>query len=229
MSTQRKRGIVEESIDEASVASYLQQNPGFFETHAELLAHLRIPHPTGDAVSLVERQLSILRQQNRQLERKLVDLVEVARANDQLVERMQRLTIALFDAEDIDGVVQAVFEQLRDGFGADQCTLVSFDTGVPAPARRAKPGESALAKFSGFLEAGRPVLGKLKPEQLDYLFGAAAAEIGSAVLVPIGERAEHGFLGIGSHRAEQFNPTMGTVYLARMGVLIGLALRRHLD
>lgn len=228
MSTQRKRGIVEESIDEASVAAYLQQHPEFFETHTELLANLRLPHPTGDAVSLVERQLSILRQQNRQLERKLVDLVEVARANDQLVERMQRLTIALFDAEDVDGVVQAVFEQLRDGFGADQCTMVSFDPRVPAPARGAKRGDTELAKFSGFLEARRPVLGKLKPEQLDYLFGAAAG-IGSAVLVPIGERAEHGFLGIGSHRAEQFNPTMGTVYLARMGVLIGLALRRHLD
>ncbi len=229
MSTQRKRGIVEESVDEASVATYLQSHPDFFEAHTDLLANLRLPHPTGDAVSLVERQLSILRQQNRQLERKLVDLVEVARANDQLVERMQRLTIALFDAEDIDGVVQAVFEQLRDGFGADQCTLVSFDARVPTPARTAKRGDPEVGKFSGFLEGSRPVLGKLKPEQLDFLFGAAAAEIGSAVLVPIGERADLGFLGIGSHRAEQFNPTMGTVYLARMGVLIGLALRRHLD
>jgi uncharacterized protein len=145
-----------------------------------------------------------------------------------LVERMQRLTIALFEAGDLDAVVQAVFEQLREGFGADRCTLVAFND-VPAPARRVARDDAALAAFKGFLDSGRPVLGKLKPEQLEYLFEDAAGDISSAVLVPLGDGAEHGFLGIGSHRAEQFNPTMGTVYLGRMGTLIGLALSRHRD
>lgn len=227
MSTQHKRGAVEEPpLDEAAVADYLQDNPGFFESHPDLLARLQLPHAAGGAVSLVERQMAILRQQNRQLERKLVDLVEVARANDRLVERMQDLTVALFEAADREGVVQTVFEQLRDAFGADQCAMVVFGADAPAPARAMARDDDALAAFKGFLEAGRPVLGKLKPDQLSFLFNDSAA-ISSAVLVPLGQRAEHGFLGIGSHSAEQFNPTMGTVYLARMGILIGLALDRH--
>ena len=87
MSTQRKRGFEETVTDEEAVAQYLQNHPEFFEGYADLLARMRIPHPAGGAVSLVERQMSILRQQNRQFERKLVDLVEVARSNDQLTSR----------------------------------------------------------------------------------------------------------------------------------------------
>ena len=227
MSTQRKRGFEESAIDDDAVAQYLQSHPEFFEGYADLLARMRIPHPTGGAVSLVERQLSILRQQNRQFERKLVDLVEVARSNDQLMDRMHRLTVGLLEATDAERVVQAVFEQLREGFGADEVTLCAFDAAVPAPARTLARTDPALAEFTNFLDGGRPVLGKLKPAQLAFLFGERAGEIQSAALVPLGERAEHGLLGVGSRRPDQFNPTMGTVYLARMGVLIGLALASH--
>lgn len=227
MSTQRKRGLVEDELDDAAVAEYLQAHPEFFERNADLLARMRVPHPAGGAVSLVERQMSILRQQNRQLERKLVDLVEVARANDQLMERMHRLAMALFDADDLEHAVQTVFDQLRAGFGADEIALCTFDARIPPPARTISRDMPELGEFQNFLEGNRPVLGKLKPSQLDFLFGARASDVASAVLVPIGERAEHGMLGIGSRRAEQFNPTMGTVYLGRMGMLVGLALTRR--
>lgn len=227
MSTQRKRGFDEPAIDDEAVARYLQDHPEFFEGYADLLARMRIPHPAGGAVSLVERQMAILRQQNRQLERKLVDLVEVARSNDQLMERMHRLTVALFEASDLERVVQGVFEQLRDGFGADEVTLIAFDASVPAPARTLARDDAALAEFRNFIDAGRPVLGKLKPAQLELLFGERAAEVASAALIPLGDGAAHGILGVGSRRAEQFNPTMGTVYLARMGAIVGLALTRH--
>jgi hypothetical protein len=228
MSTQRKRGVDEGDVPgDATVADFLQAHPEFFEAHPDLLARMRVPHPAGGAVSLVERQMSILRQQNHQLERKLVDLIEVARANDQLMERMQKLTVALFEADSVDAIVQVIHEQLRDGFGADAITLCVFDDDVPEPARKISRDDKALAEFKNFLEGGRPVLGKLKPAQMDFLFGDRAAGCASAVLVPLGERAAQGMLGIGSTRAEQFNPTMGTIYLSRMGGLIGLALRRH--
>lgn len=228
MSTQRKRGIeAGEPLDDEAVAAFLHAHPEFFEAHPDLLARMRVPHPAGGAVSLVERQMSILRQQNHQLERKLVDLIEVARANDQLMERMQKLTVALFEADDAEAVVQVIHEQLRDAFGADAIALCMFEGSAPEPARSVTRDDPSLEAFTNFLEAGRPVLGKLKPAQMEYLFGERAGTCASAVLIPLGERAEQGMLGIGSTRAEQFNPTMGTIYLSRMGGLIGLALRRH--
>ena len=70
-------------VDETQIAAYLQSNPEFFERHPAVLAKLRLPHaPGGAAVSLVERQVAVLRQSNIKLERKLRDLLDVARGND---------------------------------------------------------------------------------------------------------------------------------------------------
>ena len=52
---------VDVDMDEAQVAEYLQSHPDFFERHQNLLTTIRIPHRTGGAVSLVERQASSLR------------------------------------------------------------------------------------------------------------------------------------------------------------------------
>ena len=76
MSTQRKPDFTDESLSEDAVHDYLLHNPDFFERHAELLGTLRLPHQSGAAVSLVERQVSVLRQKDLKHERKLKELLE---------------------------------------------------------------------------------------------------------------------------------------------------------
>ena len=44
------------------VAQYLQDNPQFFEEHAELMSSISIPHPHGGrTISITERQMLSLR------------------------------------------------------------------------------------------------------------------------------------------------------------------------
>ena len=50
-------------LDEDSVAAYLSEHPEFFNKQEDLLAKLRIPHKSGGAISLLERQVSLLRRQ----------------------------------------------------------------------------------------------------------------------------------------------------------------------
>ncbi|HEX9852201.1 MAG TPA: DUF484 family protein, partial [Woeseiaceae bacterium] len=95
MSTQRKADFVQEQLSEEAVHTYLKENPDFFERHSSLLGSLRLPHVTGGTVSLVERQVSVLRQKDLKLERKLKDLLEVARANDILAAKLHQLTLQL--------------------------------------------------------------------------------------------------------------------------------------
>lgn len=52
-------------LTEAQVAEFLQQHPDFFTRNAKLLEKLHVPHETGRAVSLVERQTSVLREKTR--------------------------------------------------------------------------------------------------------------------------------------------------------------------
>lgn len=232
MSMHDEQGSDETALDATAIIQYLRENPGFFEENSELTAQLRIPHPAGDAVSLVERQMAILRQQNRQLERKLVDLVEIARGNDALVEKMHRLTLALMEAGDLEATVYAAHDHLRSHFGADQVAFCMYPlpdaVELPGTVRVIEREGPAQEAFPNFLESGKPLCGKLKPAQLEFLFGEAADRTASTALVPLGERPELGMLGIGSQRKEAFTPTMGTLYLGRLGELIGCALRRFL-
>src|ERR1700745_2361334 len=93
MTTREARGLVASDPEEESVASYLQQHPEFFERHQAVLARLRLPHARGGStISLVERQIEVLRERQAALENKLAELVRVARANDIICERLHRFT-----------------------------------------------------------------------------------------------------------------------------------------
>ena len=87
MTTSQQTQPETQPLDEKTVADYLRDNPDFFQNNASLLATLEIPHTCGTAVSLVEHQVKVLRDQNRQLKRKLMDLVHVARDNQQGCQR----------------------------------------------------------------------------------------------------------------------------------------------
>src|SRR5882724_8085776 len=99
MTTREARGVTAAETEEESVASYLQRNPDFFERHQAVLARLRLPHARGGStISLVERQIEVLREKQAALEAKLAEFVRVARANDALADKLHRFTRQLLRA-----------------------------------------------------------------------------------------------------------------------------------
>src|SRR5471032_64071 len=105
-----------ESLEAAAIAAYLEAHPDFFIEHEELLPALRIPHQRGDTISLVERQMTILRDRNIELRHRLSHLMDVARDNDRLFEKTRRLILALMDATSLEDVVIGVEDSLRQDF-----------------------------------------------------------------------------------------------------------------
>ena len=128
MTTSQARGIKHDTINDNSVAEYLQTYPDFFERNSSLLAKLRLPHlrDAGATVSLVERQVEVLRERNQALERKLKELVDVARANDALADRIHRLSQRLIRAHTLPETIDAVETSLREDFDARNSVLVLF-------------------------------------------------------------------------------------------------------
>ena len=123
MSTQRKTEFTDVRISEDDVHDFLAENSDFFERHSDLLSTLRLPHGASGAVSLVERQVSVLRQKDLKHERQLKDLLSVARANDRLVGIIHQLTLALLAAESLGATLTTLEESLRGNFDADQSIL----------------------------------------------------------------------------------------------------------
>jgi len=233
MSTQRKAEFTEEALSEDAIHDYLVDNPDFFERHAELLGSIRLPHRSGAAVSLVERQVSLLRQKDLKHERKLKELLEVARANDAIAGKIHHLTLRLLAARDLAATLGNLEQALRADFDADQSILVVF--GDPASSgdieagrcfKPTSPDDDALKTFETFLQGSGPRCGQIRDAQRDFLFGKETDEIGSAALVPLGNKSAIGFLAIGSADADRFHPGMSIDFLSRLGELVAEALKR---
>lgn len=234
MSTQRKPEFIEEDLTEDAVHDYLQANPDFFERYGDLLGSLKLPHVSGAAVSLVERQVSVLRQKDLKLERKLRDLIEVARVNDALAAKMHQLTLRLLAAKDIAETLQSIEAALRTGFNADLSVLVMF--GDPSAFDDVKVGRffkpvqrdsESMKAFATFLKGTGPRCGLVRDSQRDFLFGRDTDEVGSAALIPLGKKSAIGFLAIGSEDSNRFHPGMRMDFLARLGDLVAQALKRY--
>jgi uncharacterized protein YigA (DUF484 family) len=234
MTTRPVRGVEIAEVDEAAVASYLAATPEFFDRHAQLLAKIRLPDSRRGAttVSLLERQVEVLRERSRQLERKVKDFVDVARENDALGTRVLAMARRLIAAPDRAAAIATIEQVLRQDFDAGQSVLVL----IAAPATeglaesrflRVVPADAqALRSFETLFGASRPRCGQLRDSQRDFLFGSDAQEVGSVALVPLGPKGAIGLLACGSNDSQRFNPTMSTDFLTHIGELIAAALTR---
>jgi uncharacterized protein YigA (DUF484 family) len=206
------------SISEDQVVEFLKTNTGFFIEHEELLTEISLPHNSGGAVSLVERQISTLRNRLGDCQTQLANLLEIARENDSLNSRLHRMTVEMFDAATLDDVIDSLQNHLRDQFQADAVEVKLFsaselkkeaDKGVPSP-----------SLFAKLMHDGRPHCGSLEKPQLDYLFGSQSEETGSVALVPLNGININGILAIGSNDSEHFHPGQGTDFLRRLGDIV---------
>jgi len=220
--------------DEEKIERYLTANPDFFERHQPLLARMRLPHMrTGSTVSLVERQVEVLRDQKTDADRRLAEFVAVARANDQLADRIHRFTRRLLRAAAPAAALTTLEASLREDFDAFHSVLLL--TNPPTSLRevelepflRKLPADDTnMRTFEALLATGKPRCGQVRDTQRDFLFGPEAASIGSVALVPLGDAGSVGLLALGSAERERFHPGMSTEFLKRMGELITDALSR---
>lgn len=220
-------------ISKQQVEDFLRDNPDFFADHASLLANLQVPHPSGSAVSLIERQVSVLREQNRSYKRKLMELVQVGRDNDTVNRHLHELTLSLFRSKSFHDVIDAVLDSLGNEFNAKHVVLRLAGLGdikeVSAEVQALASDDPDLEAFRPFFQTARPACNPLKPEQMHYLFGDNARKIGSTALVPLGGGSRFGILAIGSDDPQRFHPAMDTLFLGNLGDLTSAALAPWLN
>lgn len=233
MSTQRSPEFADEQLSEDAIHEYLEAHPDFFERHKSLLDTIQLPHASGGAISLVERQISVLRQKDLKLERQLKELIQVARDNDVIAAKIHQFSLQLLSRSDLGTTVKAIEEASRSGFGADQAVLVVFgdpdhfgDVDAGRFFRAIERDDAGLKPFGTFLNGNGPRCGQARDSQMEFLFRDDAAEIGSVAMIPLGKKAEFGFLAIGSNDTDRFHPGMSIDFLARVGDLVTAALKR---
>ena len=215
-----------ESLEAAAVAAYLEAHPEFFVEHEELLPAMRIPHRRGDTVSLVERQMTILRERNIEMRHRLSQLMDVARDNDRLFDKTRRLILALMDATSLEDVVISVEDSLRQDFQVPFVSLILLGDN-PMPVGRWVTHADAQAAIGGLLSEDKSVAGSLREHELDFLFGEEQRkQIGSTAVVALNHLGLHGVLAVGSRDPQHYKSSVGMLFLGHIAEVLGRVLPR---
>ncbi|GAB4253930.1 MAG: DUF484 family protein [Methylomicrobium sp.] len=208
------------------VEAYLRDNPEFFNDHLALLESLTIPHPSGDAISLISKQLEIFRSKHQELENQLTALIEIARDNDTSFNRMHKLTLALLDAGTLEEAVANLEHVFLEYFLTDfvSIRIVGMQEHSSLANLFVAPHDPNLQHFLPILNNNQPKCGRPTLAQARFLFGDVAHEVKSTAIIPMSYTELEGLVAIGSREENRFHYTMGNLFLTQMSEIIATRL-----
>jgi uncharacterized protein YigA (DUF484 family) len=236
-------------MNDREVAEYLLANPDFFAEHAEMLATIRLANPHGKAaVSLQERQMEMLRDKNKVLERRLAELLRYGHENDSIASKFNRWTIRVMAERDPYALPRTIASGLRDIFDVPQTALRVWDVAEPyAQAEFARHTGEEVRIFANSLTT--PYCGANTGfEAAQWLAAAATPAAGDGAAHP-GEATQttesiallalrdpegkqeapaFGLLVMGSSDPRRFHDGMATDFLTQISALASAALSRLL-
>lgn len=211
------------------IAQYLQDNPQFFEEHADLISRMVIPHPHGGrTISITERQMLGLRDKNKLLEGKMGELLQFGEENDTISEKMHRLGVAMIAAASFQSVLHTLNFHLRDDFAIPHVALRLWDH--PENADELPEFADVSEELQVFAETlSQPYCGSTSGFETSSWFGDASTHLRSQALIAMRNGGGTiGMIALGSEEPQRFYTGMGTLYLERLGEMASAALARVL-
>ena len=241
-------------MNDREVAEYLLANPEFFVQHAELLAAVRLANPHGKAaVSLQERQMEMLREKNKLLERRLAELLRYGHENDSIAAKFNRWTARVIAERDPHALPRTVTHGLTEVFDVPHAAVRLWDVAdVYAQAEFARQVGEEVRIFTNSL--GDPYCGANTGFEAAQWLGAGAQASAAASLDEAGTATAaseaggiqsvallalrdpqtdesapaFGLLVMGSPDPRRFHEGMATDFLMQIGTLASAATSRLL-
>lgn len=219
-------------LNEAQVLNYLKSNPDFLMQHPELFELLELRHTTGAAVSLIERQVEILRGKSTRLEDRLKLLLDAARDNETRASHVHKLARSLIRAPTLAATISALRKCLREDFDVDEVWV-----GVSSNAMKRQDIEGlhrldandAVAKaFGNFFRTRLVECGPLEESRAKLLFPNSKKLLASAAIVPLEKEKDLGMLVLASLDGQRFQPRQGRLFLDMTAELVSAAVRARL-
>ena len=221
---------IEADLTDEAVARFLRENPDYFQRYPGLLTLLELPHGSGQTVSLVERQVAVLRERNIDMRKRLTQLVGAANTNDTLFDKTRSLTLALLDVETLDGLDDVIEQSLKSGFRADDVAcFVCSSKPLPELRNLHRCASTRDLPMLNLTQSTGTSCGPLRADEYKRLFRSSDGGESSAALVQLRHRELVGILAIGSRDARRFSPDMGTLFVRYIGDVLARLLVRLLS
>lgn len=209
-------------INLAQVRAYLIEHPDFFNENFDLLERLALPHQSGGAISLVERQVGVLRERNQEMRGSLNELMTIAGENDRLFTKTRRLTLELLSATSLANLLEKLYDSLGMDFRLEFYSLTFLDDAASSEGTLANhiAREQLHGQVARAVDSGKPVIGPLRADEMGLLFGASGEQVGSAAVLAIGRDKPRAILAVGDSDINYYQSDMGTLFIAHIGDML---------
>jgi len=219
-------------LNEREVAAYLRHYPDFLSRHPDLLDAIELRHKAGSAVSLIEKQVDLLRAKNQRLEGRLERLVETARENEHRAENVLKLARTLIRAPSLAAVAAGLTKCMREDFGIEEVFI-----GISAAQFKRhdiqgivpiEPDSKIARAFENFFRTRLIECGPMAEDKTLLLFPKQEKPVLSVAVVPLEKERSLGMLALGSADAERFQPRQGKLFLELTADMVAAAVRARI-
>jgi len=218
------------TISEQQVFDYLASHPDFLQQYPQLLSHIEVPHDVDGGVSLVERQVKVLREKNRELQGKLIEMLKAAQDNEALLQKCIRLVLCLVDCTSLEQLTNTLEDVVKREFDLDAATIHLIGRWPKVSSVRVY---STADKLQSILECrfpdDEPICGRLDRRVKEAVFPNHSFSSGSVALLPIGKGGHFGVLALYSRDQTRFSPEMGSLFLELISAVTSQMLQKFKD
>ena len=233
MTASKKQAVAEQTcdieLDDETVREYLKNHDDFLQRNPEMLDYLHISHASGSAVSLVEKQASVLRERNTELRQQLKALTTNARANDSLFEQTRTLVLKLLEADSLESLYSIFTASITTDFDIEHASMILYGDDADADADnigwRSEPQDKVKKEIGALFKGHKAICGTLRKAELTFLFPEGSG-MGSAALAPLVGSKQLGLIAVGSSDANRYNGKVDTLFLSHVAdVMVKLMSR----
>ena len=209
------------------VADYLILNPNFFKENPEVLNSIEIVHDSGAAVSLIQRQVELLRTDYNSTTDKLMELLANAKNNDDIFILTKKLILELIDASNIEEITALLEKRFKKDFGADESRLMFFtESNKNIPKGRIKNPVESADRLAGLMKPGESFYGEVKQDITKFIFYDETA-IKEVALIPLTSNTLKGMIALGSARQGKYTENKDTLFLDFVAEVVSGLIDNH--
>ncbi|MBX2809903.1 MAG: DUF484 family protein [Cellvibrionaceae bacterium] len=220
---------------EEQVANYLLKHPEFLIDRPALLAAMELPHHSGGGtISLVERQVAILRERNMTMRHRLSELLDNARRNDMLFGKTRQLLLDMLGSDSLESLLGNLLSHFDKAFAIHFTRLLLITETERSSAMNNKRIQTITQQqlqdkaINTLISHNKPICGQLAASEVNDLFDKQAGQIGSVAIVPLRYKTlQLGVLAIANRDANYYRSSTDTLFLHHIGEVLSQRLNSY--
>ena len=222
MSTDKKN-----KVSNKEIAEYLILNPNFFKENPEVLNSIEIIHESGAAVSLIQKQVELLRSNYNSTTDKLMELLGIAKNNEDIFILTKELILSLIDASSIEEIVALLEKSFVADFGAKNSKVLFFtESSKNLPKGRVKNPAEARNILGNLLKPGKIFCGEVNKKVAKFIFNQKTG-VKEMALVPLNSSSLLGLIALGSDQPGKYSDNKDTLFLDFIAEVVSKLIDSH--